>query len=95
MRQESIENRLSRHDRELNDIRGVIKESMKLHAASERRMTRLERNMDRMDGKIDRLEANIGRLERAQEKTEATLERFIRSLERGGANGHTKGRRVD
>jgi len=81
VRQESIENRLSRHDRELNDIRSVIKESMKLHAASERRMTRLE--------------ANIERLERAQAKTEATLERFIRSLERGGANGHTKGRRVE
>ncbi|MBV8819723.1 MAG: hypothetical protein JO022_15285 [Acidobacteriaceae bacterium] len=88
MRQESIENRLSRHDRELNDIRSVIKDSMKLHAASERRMARLE-------GNIDRLEANIGRLERAQEKTEATLQRFIRSLERGGANGHTKGRRAD
>jgi hypothetical protein len=31
-------------------------------------------------------------VQRAQKKTEQTLERFIRSLERGSGNGHTKGR---
>jgi hypothetical protein len=32
--------------------------------------------------------------QRAQRKTEQTLERFIRSLERGTGNGHTKAGRV-
>ncbi len=31
-------------------------------------------------------------VQRAQKRTEQTLERFIRSLERSGGNGHTKSR---
>ena len=37
-----------------------------------------------------RLEAGLTRLEAAQIRTEQTLERFIRSLERGATNGHSK-----
>ena len=41
-----------------------------------------------------RLERNMDRLEKAQPKTEQSLDRFIRSLERGGGNGHVKGRKI-
>ena len=33
-------------------------------------------------------------IERAQKKTEQSLDRFIRSLERGTVNGHSKGHTI-
>jgi hypothetical protein len=38
------------------------------------------------------LEKGMKELQAAQKRTEQTLERFIRSLERGGGNGHEKRR---
>ena len=63
----SVQEHLSRHDREIAAIRKLILQGMKL----------------------------VVEVQKAQKKTEQTLERFLRSLERGGLpNGHDKRTRI-
>lgn len=71
MPKQTLEARVTLHDREIAAIRKLIVTGMKLIVQNER---------------------GLKELQAAQKKTEQTLERFIRSLERGGGNGHTKAR---
>jgi len=74
----TLTKRVSQHDREIAAIRKLVLTGMKMLVSLERGMKDVEKGMKD--------------LQAAQKRTEQTLERFIRSLERGGANGHEERR---
>jgi septal ring factor EnvC (AmiA/AmiB activator) len=71
-----LEARINQHDREIAAIRKLLLQGAKM-------LVGIEAAQRRSDKRMDRLEA-------AQRRTGKILDRFIRSLERGGSNGHNK-----
>jgi hypothetical protein len=72
----ALEARVSQHDREIAAIRKLVLTGMKL-------LVRLEASQKRLDVSLTKLEAS-------QKETDRMLKDLIRSLGRGGGNGHTK-----
>ena len=64
-----LEARVAQHDREIDAIRKLVLQGMKM-------LVRIEAALERTDKRVDALAA--------------TVDRFIRSLERGGPNGHNR-----
>jgi septal ring factor EnvC (AmiA/AmiB activator) len=76
MAKQTLEARVSQHDREIAAIRKLILAGMKLIVENQK--------------DVKEARAEMKELRAMQKKTEATLDRFIRSMERGSGNGHTK-----
>jgi septal ring factor EnvC (AmiA/AmiB activator) len=70
-----LEERVTRHDREIAAIRKLILTGMKM--------------LDRTDRQIDAIVGSIDRLSAAQRETDRMLKSLIASLGRG-TNGHSK-----
>ena len=69
--------RLDKHDRQIEAIRHLIQEGMRLVVITRREMVQFRKDMRE--------------LQAAQKKTEASLKAFIDSMQ-GGGNGHAKGK---
>ena len=72
----TTKDRLDRHDREINGIRTLIRDGMRLMVETRKDLRALA--------------VNLGRLEAAQNKTDKTLRDFIASLRHCG-NGYARG----
>jgi septal ring factor EnvC (AmiA/AmiB activator) len=77
-----IEERLTRHDREIAAIRKLLLAGMKM-------LARTDRQIDNLAGKVDKLAEETRELAAAQRQTDRMLKSLISSLERG-SNGHSK-----
>lgn len=86
-KQPTLSERVSKHDKEIAAIRTLLHAGMKM-------LVQVQQGMKTFQQEMKELQQGMKELRRAQERTEQTLDRFIRSLERGGGNGHTKGRRI-
>jgi hypothetical protein len=71
-----LETRVTQHDREIAAIRKLILQGMKMLVENGTQIKALAAAQRATDKKLDVLTA--------------TVDRFIRSLERGGGNGHGK-----
>ena len=85
---DKLEARVSKHDREIAAIRKLLLTGMKMLARSQEHSKAVDRQLDLIAGEHAALAKDMRELAAAQRRTEATLERFIRSLGRGGGNGH-------
>jgi formyltetrahydrofolate synthetase len=88
---ESIEARVSRHDREIAAIRKLILQGMKMIAATQKAQQQMQKQMDqqweRLAAEHAQTQYELRKLAAAQQATERRLNGFIAALERG-RNGH-------
>ncbi len=88
---ESIETRVSRHDREIAAIRKLILQGMKMIAATQRVQQQMQKQMDqqflKLSGEHAQTQKELRELAAAQKATDRRLNGFIATLERG-RNGH-------
>ena len=68
--------RISQHDREIAAIRKLVLQGTKMLVENEAQIKAMSAAQRASDKRLDALAA--------------TVDRFIRSLERGGSNGHNK-----
>ena len=72
----TLKERVDKHDREIAAIRKLLMTGMKM--------------LVRIEGRIDALVADQAALKKEVRGLTTTVDRFIKSLERGGGNGRGK-----